>query len=86
MEVVVLAHNTNSETADEFTNHHDKDRIGSAEDHYIIMESDDGKIGLFRVLSDEAALDVNILPKLVRPTESFDTVADAIQFVNQRDR
>jgi hypothetical protein len=76
---------TDSETVDEFTDkQQQQDNLG-ANSHFVIMQSDNGQIGLFRVLSDEQALDVNILPKLIRPVESFESSSEALQWLADYD-
>jgi hypothetical protein len=45
----------------------------------------DGKIGLFSIVSDEKELDVNILPKTIRPISEYDNVAEALQHIQEID-
>jgi hypothetical protein len=47
--------------------------------------SQDGKIALFSVISDEKELDTGILPKTIRPVESFDTPSEALSWISEYD-
>jgi hypothetical protein len=77
----------NSETSDNeqkniFADKMDKN-LG-ADSRFILM-SQDGKIDLFSIESNERELDVSVLPRLIHPIESFDSTAEALSWINDYD-
>jgi hypothetical protein len=79
----------NSEKSDNDDKNIFADKNLGSDSHFVIMSqddnNDDGPIGLFQVVSDETALDTNILPKTIHPIKSFDTAQEAISWISQYD-
>jgi hypothetical protein len=42
-------------------------------------------ITLFSIVSDETALDTNVLPQTIRPIHQFDTTQDAVSWIQDYD-
>jgi hypothetical protein len=49
------------------------------------MQQDNGQVGLFQIISNEDNMSVNMLPKTIRPIESFDSTAEALSWINDYD-
>jgi hypothetical protein len=74
---------SSSKSDNENENNFSDKNLGS-DTHFILMQQD-GKIALFSVVSDETALDVNVLPKTIRPIQQFDSSSEALSWISNYD-
>jgi hypothetical protein len=82
--------NSNSYSDNELTIQEDKNNFSGknlgSESRFIIMQQDNEKVGLFQIISNEdSMMSVNILPKTIRPVESFDSTAEALSWISEYD-
>jgi hypothetical protein len=80
---------SNSDSDNELTMQEDKNNFSDknlgSESRYIIMQQDNGQVGLFQIISNEDNMSVNILPKTIRSIEPFDSTAEALSWINDYD-
>lgn len=79
---------SNSDSDNELTTQEDKNNFSDknlgSESRFIIMQQDNGQVGLFQIISEEPELSSN-LPHTIRPIENFESASQALSWINDYD-